>query len=80
LIAGMLSRSIAAVCHWPTPAISFTASSTDNLSTIPLMSAFAKSEGGMAAGTLLIRDQQEQVSHSKYSRLQPHRVLPYATI
>jgi hypothetical protein len=47
LIAGMASRSTAAVCHSPAPASNLTASSVVSLSTIPLISALAKSEGAM---------------------------------
>jgi hypothetical protein len=46
-MAGIPSRSIEAVCHAPTPAISFIASPVVNLSRISSISTFAKSEGGM---------------------------------
>ena len=46
-MAGIPSRSIEAVCQNPTPAISFTASSVDNLSRISSILTLAKSEGGM---------------------------------
>jgi len=46
-MAGIPSRSIEAVCQKPTPAISFTESSVDNLSRISSILALAKSEGGM---------------------------------
>ena len=46
-MAGIPSRSIEAVYQNSTPAISFTASSVDNLSRISLILALAKSEGGM---------------------------------
>jgi hypothetical protein len=60
-MAGIPSRSIEAVCQNPTPAISFTASSVDNLSRISSILTLAKSEGGMDCvrteygGTLLTR-------------------------
>ena len=44
---GTPSRSIEAVCHGPSPAISFTASPVDNLPRISSISALAMSEGSM---------------------------------
>jgi len=46
-MAGIPSRSIEAVCQNPTPAISFTASSVDNLSRVSSILTLAKSEGAM---------------------------------
>lgn len=50
-MAGIPSRSIEAVCHAPTPAISIIASPVVNLSRISSISTLAKSEGGMAKTT-----------------------------
>ena len=70
-MAGIPSRSIEAVCHNPTPAISFTASSVDNLSRISSILTLAKSEGGMATSDqtrsrYLVIDRRRRSGHQSF--------------